>query len=396
MASSNGTGKRVPPSYEETMEELARRERGQNPKHDPTSPGQGVYRKRTDDDEVGHDDAGTNSEYQSAIVYTKRADDDEVGYDDEGTTSEYQSAIVYTKRTDDDEVGYDNAGTTSEYQSAIVYTKRTDDDEVGYDDEGTTSEYQSAIVYTKRTDDDEVGYDDAGTTSEYQSAKPATISHTTVQPKYLQPETTLLPQSPTSPSTEPSKGSPKKNRFKKSTSRSTSRSTSSSKRDPNTYAYENQQSVDYWASVEPVTIDPNIEPILMRPMVTRVGPDGRTYLRDTSIVVVQHDEHETRNTQKVIGKPTRPDNYLWYSFVGMAFCFFFGIFSLMRSREVPAKFDAGDYEGARKASSSARNWATIALIIGAVIIIVFIFLLFVSPCPLTRALQFKGVCPEGV
>lgn len=199
----------VPPSYEETMEELARRERDKNPKHDPTSPGQGVYRKRTDDDDVG------------------------------------------------------------------------------YDDVGTTPEYQSAIVYSKRTDDDEVGYDDAGTTSDYQSAKPATISHTTVQPKYLQPETTLLPQSPTSPSTEPSRGSPKKNRFKKSTSRSTSRSTSSSKRDPNTYAYENQQSVDYWASVEPVTIDPNVEPILMRPMVTRVGPDGRTYLRDTSIVVVQ-------------------------------------------------------------------------------------------------------------
>nr|XP_054753386.1 uncharacterized protein LOC129259126 isoform X1 [Lytechinus pictus] len=288
MASSKRPGRRVPPSYEETMEELARKRSGENPKHDPTSPGQGVYRKRTDVDDVG--------------------------------------------------------------------------------------------------------YDEAGTTPQYQSDQPATISHTTVKPNYQQHDANLMPQTSTatSPSPEHSRGSPKKSRFKKLISRSTS------KRDPNTYIYENQQSVDYWSSIEPVTIDPNIEPILVRPMVTRIGPDGRTYLRDTSIVVVQPEDHETPNTQKVVERPIRPNDYMWYSFVGMAFCFIFGIFSLIRSKEVPVKFEAGDYEGAQKSSTSARNWGTLALISGAVIIIVFLFLLFVSPCPLTRTLQFQGICPEGV
>ncbi|XP_071491248.1 uncharacterized protein [Diadema antillarum] len=233
------------------------------------------------------------------------------------------------------------------------------------------------------------------------SDQPATISHTAIQPTYLlQPQTVHLPISPS-----PTPKSPvfppdppghytKEKRYKKSTSRSVSKreaalamaaaTTSSS--------YDNQLSGE-GSSTSPTTAAN--DPVVMKPMVTRVGADGRTYLRDMSIVVVENEEHETPNTKIVYGTPALPNEYQWYAILGMFCCFVFGVMSFTRSKQVREKFERGEYREAQEASASARNWGNAALIGGALIIIVFIFLLFVNPCPLARAIAADHICPRG-
>jgi predicted secreted protein len=75
----------------------------------------------------------------------------------------------------------------------------------------------------------------------------------------------------------------------------------------------------------------------------------------------------------------QPKNYLIESILVTIFCCMpFGIVGIVFAAQVNAKFDAGDYEGALKASKEAKKWMTWGLISSIVIglfYLIFMFLL---------------------
>lgn len=63
--------------------------------------------------------------------------------------------------------------------------------------------------------------------------------------------------------------------------------------------------------------------------------------------------------------PPRPDNYLvWSILVTILCCLVGGIVALVYSSKVNSCYDRGDYDGALKASSSARTWCIVSAIVG--------------------------------
>ncbi len=66
-------------------------------------------------------------------------------------------------------------------------------------------------------------------------------------------------------------------------------------------------------------------------------------------------------------RPPKPDSYLvWAILVTILCCLPLGVVSIVQAVTVNNRYDAGDYEGAKRASRSAKNWTIWSAIIGVV------------------------------
>lgn len=66
----------------------------------------------------------------------------------------------------------------------------------------------------------------------------------------------------------------------------------------------------------------------------------------------------------------QPKNYLVEAILVTIFCCQpFGIVSIVYASQVNSKFDSGDYDGAQRASNSAKQWMTWGLIAGLVTVV---------------------------
>lgn len=86
-----------------------------------------------------------------------------------------------------------------------------------------------------------------------------------------------------------------------------------------------------------------------------------------------------QTTQPQIVPPVRPKNWLVESILVTIFCCLpFGIAGIVFAAQVNSRYDAGDYDGALKASNDAGKWTRIGFFAGLVFIalyLIFIFLL---------------------
>jgi heme/copper-type cytochrome/quinol oxidase subunit 2 len=74
-------------------------------------------------------------------------------------------------------------------------------------------------------------------------------------------------------------------------------------------------------------------------------------------------------------QPGRPKNWLLESILVTIFCCLpFGIVGIIFASQVNAKYDAGDYAGALRASADAGKWTKIGFIIGLVVIVLWIII----------------------
>ncbi|MRJ09517.1 CD225/dispanin family protein [Ornithobacterium rhinotracheale] len=70
-----------------------------------------------------------------------------------------------------------------------------------------------------------------------------------------------------------------------------------------------------------------------------------------------------------------PENYLVWAILSTCFCCLpLGVVSIVKSLEVSSKWEAGNYEGARKSSEDAKKWAIYSAL--SVTIIYFLILMF--------------------
>ncbi|NEV93197.1 CD225/dispanin family protein [Psychroflexus sp. YR1-1] len=77
---------------------------------------------------------------------------------------------------------------------------------------------------------------------------------------------------------------------------------------------------------------------------------------------------ETNQTQ-----PPMPANHLALAIITTILCCLpAGIVSIIYASQVNTKYNAGDYEGALRASKNAKTWWIVALVVGLVIIIGYI------------------------
>jgi|SRR5690242_3753364 hypothetical protein len=71
-------------------------------------------------------------------------------------------------------------------------------------------------------------------------------------------------------------------------------------------------------------------------------------------------------------QPVRPKNWLLESILVTIFCCLpFGIVGIIFASQVNAKYDAGDYAGAMRASSDAGKWTKIGFFVGIVVLILW-------------------------
>jgi hypothetical protein len=74
-------------------------------------------------------------------------------------------------------------------------------------------------------------------------------------------------------------------------------------------------------------------------------------------------------------QPGRPKNWLLESILVTIFCCLpFGIVGIIFASQVNAKYDAGDYAGALRASADAGKWTKIGFFIGLIVIILWIII----------------------
>lgn len=78
--------------------------------------------------------------------------------------------------------------------------------------------------------------------------------------------------------------------------------------------------------------------------------------------------------------PIRPKNWLVESIlVTLLCCLPFGIVGIVNAANVNSRYDAGDFEGAERASKEAGRWAKIGFWVGlasVVLVLLFYFFLF--------------------
>jgi hypothetical protein len=88
---------------------------------------------------------------------------------------------------------------------------------------------------------------------------------------------------------------------------------------------------------------------------------------------------ESYNQESNIITPLRPKNWLVESILVTIFCCLpFGIAGIVFASQVNSKYDAGDYEGALKASADAGKWTKIGMIVGLILValnMIFFFLM---------------------
>ncbi|MDR1594876.1 MAG: CD225/dispanin family protein [Prevotellaceae bacterium] len=70
---------------------------------------------------------------------------------------------------------------------------------------------------------------------------------------------------------------------------------------------------------------------------------------------------------------TMPPTYLWQSIVVTILCCWpFGIPAIVNASRVQKRFMEGNYSGAEQASSSAKTWSIVSLVLGIIILIIYI------------------------
>ncbi|GAA0724184.1 hypothetical protein GCM10009430_28470 [Aquimarina litoralis] len=68
----------------------------------------------------------------------------------------------------------------------------------------------------------------------------------------------------------------------------------------------------------------------------------------------------------------RPNNHLALAIISTILCCLItGIVSIIYSTQVNTKYDAGDYEGAVKASKNAKLWALIGIGAGVIFLVIY-------------------------
>ncbi len=88
-------------------------------------------------------------------------------------------------------------------------------------------------------------------------------------------------------------------------------------------------------------------------------------------------ENTTNNTQKA-NQPQDanvqpPNNYLVWAILSLFLCLPFGIVSLVKSNQVNQKWNAGDFEGAKKSSQEALKYAKWSLYVAIIMWVIFLF-----------------------
>jgi hypothetical protein len=86
---------------------------------------------------------------------------------------------------------------------------------------------------------------------------------------------------------------------------------------------------------------------------------------------------ETYTTQQSVIPPARPKNWLVESIlVTILCCLPFGIAGIVFATQVNAKYDAGDFDGAIRASHDAGRWTKIGFFIGIAFIVLYLIFIF--------------------
>ena len=66
-------------------------------------------------------------------------------------------------------------------------------------------------------------------------------------------------------------------------------------------------------------------------------------------------------------RPHVPNHLVWAIFVSFFWCAPAGIVAMFYTEQVNRRLDAGDYEGAKRASDSARTWVIVSGVLGLII-----------------------------
>jgi len=89
----------------------------------------------------------------------------------------------------------------------------------------------------------------------------------------------------------------------------------------------------------------------------------------------------TTQQQQPIVPPPRPKNWLVESILATIFCCLpFGVAGIVFAAQVNSKYDAGDYEGALKASKEAGKWTKVSFFVqlGLAVCYILFVLLFLG------------------
>ena len=70
-------------------------------------------------------------------------------------------------------------------------------------------------------------------------------------------------------------------------------------------------------------------------------------------------------------RPHVPNHLVWAILVTIFCCVPFGIVAIVFAAQVNGRLDAGDYDGAKRASDSARTWAIVSMAAGIVTAILY-------------------------
>ena len=73
-------------------------------------------------------------------------------------------------------------------------------------------------------------------------------------------------------------------------------------------------------------------------------------------------------------RPHVPNHLVWAILVTILCCIPFGIVAIVYAAQVNGMLNAGDYDGAKRASGNARTWAIVSMVAGLVLVAVNIAL----------------------
>ena len=72
-------------------------------------------------------------------------------------------------------------------------------------------------------------------------------------------------------------------------------------------------------------------------------------------------------------RPDVPNHLVWAILATIFCCVPTGIVSIVYAAQINGMLNAGDYEGARRASDSARTWAIVSVALGLVVSVIWLF-----------------------
>lgn len=119
---------------------------------------------------------------------------------------------------------------------------------------------------------------------------------------------------------------------------------------------------DYEECVDSQTIETEAQP---QPEQTVEEPDQEPVLEPAPKVEEPKSQPQPQPKQETAPAEPCPPNYLvWTVLVTVMCCVPLGVISLIYSSQVKTKYNAGDIEGAKKASSKTELWLILAFVLG--------------------------------